>query len=331
MPHGMSSRGRAREPNVDPLKPVYRGKTPLKTSDIVYIEQAPGLLDIHQTHIYPYISDNPPPPAYPNAHGDLLDKFPNPPGPPPRPARNPSRTTSMNSHSSTAKIPSQTYITTGQSIAGREPTVHRSPSMASFSRPTVAAYPSLAAKQQRREATAAQAMGDILNTSHHNAPILGSSRQAARVRAKSHGTTPRPAISRSTHSSRANLRHVPSQISIPRTAAADHGQPYWPHSNYRDFLNEQDPHTVRNMINSYPVAPYYDKRLPRHLHPLRFDMNDQQQFAKTISYWIHLAVAQGLPLDARADGAYHRIVEAGDPSGIVPQVGSDWSQQGEYR
>jgi hypothetical protein len=340
MPYGLSSKARTREP--DPDKPVYRGKTPLKTSDIVYIEQAPGTLDLHHAEKYTYISDNPPRRAYPNTHEDLLDQFPNPPGPPPRPARNPLRTTSLNSHSSTPQVPIQTYGTTGQRMASRERTMHRSPSVACFSRPTASAYPSLARRQQRREATVDQALEDVLKTSTDKAPILGSSRQAERVRAQSQTgpsyspalpipTThsPRQTILRSVHSSRANLRRVPSKVAIPCTAAPDHGQPYWPHANYSEYLKEQDPHTIRSMINRYPVAPLnpHNDRFPEHLRPIRFDMNDQRQFQKTLSYWIHTAIAQGRPLDARADGPYHRIVDAGDPSGIVPEVGSDWSRQ----
>lgn len=83
MPYGMLSRARTREPDVDPRKPVYRGKTPLKTSDIVYIEQAPGVLDIHRTDIYEYIPNNPPPRAYPDTHEDLLDIHPRHPQDPP--------------------------------------------------------------------------------------------------------------------------------------------------------------------------------------------------------------------------------------------------------
>ncbi|OJA09184.1 hypothetical protein AZE42_00672 [Rhizopogon vesiculosus] len=344
MPYGLSSKTRTREIDVDPLKPVYRGKSPLKASDIVYIEQAPGILNIHYKEMYNHICDDEPNHVYPDTHKDLLDQFPSPPGPPPRPSRSPLRTNSLNSHSGTPQIPSQAYNTTAQVTTGKERTMHRSPSVACFSRPTATAYPSLSGKQQRREATAAQAMQNILNTGHNKAPILGSSRQAERVRAKSQtgpsyspappiptAPSPRPMISRSAHSSRANLRRVPSQIAIPSAAAPDHGQSYWPHTDYREFLKEQDPRAIRAMINRYPVAPLHSERLPEHLRPIRFDMNDQRQFQKTLSYWIHIAIAQGRPLDARADFAYRRILEAGNPSGIVPEVGSDWSQQMEYR
>lgn len=43
MPLGSSSQGRMREaPRTGPSKPAYRGKTPLKKSDIVYVEQTRG-------------------------------------------------------------------------------------------------------------------------------------------------------------------------------------------------------------------------------------------------------------------------------------------------
>jgi len=84
------------------------------------------------------------------------------------------------------------------------------------------------------------------------------------------------------------------------------------------------------MIDRFPVAPLHTERVPEHLRPIRFDMNELAQFQKTLSYWIHIAVAQGRPLDARAAGPYRRIIEAGDPSGIVPEVGADWSQRVRY-
>lgn len=54
-------------------------------------------------------------------------------------------------------------------------------------------------------------------------------------------------------------------------------------------------------------------------------------------YFIHVAVAQSHSLDVRAinDSPYHRIIDAGDPTGIVPdsisanlrlpEIGADWS------
>jgi hypothetical protein len=51
---------------------------------------------------------------------------------------------------------------------------------------------------------------------------------------------------------------------------------------------------------------------------------------KTLRWYIHTALAQGRPLDARVGGRYRRIVEAGDPMDIVPETGEDWSKQGGY-
>ncbi|KAG2039676.1 hypothetical protein BDR03DRAFT_950823 [Suillus americanus] len=84
------------------------------------------------------------------------------------------------------------------------------------------------------------------------------------------------------------------------------------------------------MISRYPVAPYYDPSQEQ-LRPIRFDMEDPNHFRKTLSYFIHMAVAQGRPLDARADGPYHRIIDAGHPTGVVPEIGAGWSRQVEYR
>jgi len=83
------------------------------------------------------------------------------------------------------------------------------------------------------------------------------------------------------------------------------------------------------MINRCTVAPCYDP-LQERLRPIRFDIEDPSHFGKTLSYFIHVAVAQGRPLDARADGPYHRIIDAGEPTGIVPEIGADWSRQTEY-
>jgi hypothetical protein len=41
---------------------------------------------------------------------------------------------------------------------------------------------------------------------------------------------------------------------------------------------------------------------------------------KTLRWYIHTALGQGRPLDARA----------GDSMGIVPETGEDWSKQGVY-
>ncbi|KAG1753341.1 hypothetical protein EDB19DRAFT_1668681 [Suillus lakei] len=340
MTFGLSSQGSRREPFVDRFKVVHRAKTTLKTSDIVYIEQAPGILDIHRAQLHQDVQDHPPTRAHFDSYADLLDQFPNPPQPPPRPPRSALRTASLNSKNSR---PLQNCTT--QHVVHRQRTIERSPSVACFSRPTATAYPSLA-RQQKREATADQAAANVLKTANGQAPELGSSTQVDRVRAKSSAGRsyapvppappvpithpPHPLISRSTHSSRSNLRRVPSHVTIPRIAAPDHGQSYWPHNTYREFLEEQNPDVIRAMISHYPLAPCYDPSQER-LRPIRFDMEDPSHFQKTLSYFINMAVAQGRPLDARADGPYRRIVNAGDPTGIVPEIGADWSQQVVYR
>ncbi|KAG0696060.1 hypothetical protein DFH29DRAFT_1072253 [Suillus ampliporus] len=309
------------EPLIDPFKPVYRGNTPLKASDIVYVEQAPGMLDIHRAQMYQDISDHPPTRAHFETCGDLLDKFPHTHQPPPKATRSGLRTTSLNSNSIRPQPP-QNNNTSRQHTAGRERILQRSPSVACFSHPTATAYPSLR-KQQRREATVDQALDDILKPAHGKAPLFGSSRQAERIRAKSsagRSYTPAPPAAPPSY-------HPLSTSDDLAVGAQLTGQSYRPHANYHEFLQEQDPHVIRAKINRYPVAPLYSERLPEHFRPIRFDMEDPRQFQKTLGYFIQIAVAQGRPLDARADGPYRRIIEAGDPAGIVPEIGSDWSRQ----
>ncbi|KAG2364071.1 hypothetical protein BDR07DRAFT_1459972 [Suillus spraguei] len=225
MTFGLSSQRSARGPRADPLKPVYRGKTPLKTSTSNKLQE-------YWTSV----------------------------------VRN----------------------------------------VACFSRPTATAYPSLTRKQ-RHGATNDQAVANVLQTADSQVSEVGSSGQAD-SHVQTYGV------------------FIPPRYS--RIAAPDHGQFYWPHNNYREFLEEQDPTVISAMITRYPIAPcYYPSQ--GQLRPIQFDMEDPSHFRKTLSYFIHMAVAQGRPLDARADGRYHRIVDAGDPTGIVPNVGADWSQQAE--
>jgi hypothetical protein len=152
MTFGLSSQGSTRDSRSDPLKPTYRGKTPLKTSDIVYIEEAPGILDMHHAQWYPDLRDLAPPPdhfdTYADLLDDLLDQFPNPPPPPPRPPRSVLRTTSLNSNNSRPQLSLQNCNTSYRHVSGRQRMIQRSPSVTCFSRPTATAYPSLTCKQQ---------------------------------------------------------------------------------------------------------------------------------------------------------------------------------------
>ncbi|KAG1889825.1 hypothetical protein F4604DRAFT_2003460 [Suillus subluteus] len=294
MTFGLSSRGSTRDPRADPLKPAYRGKT-LKTSDIVCIEQAPRILDIHRAQWYPDLRDLAPPRDHFDSCADLLDQFPNPPPPPPRPLRSALRTTSLNSKNSRPQLPLQNCRY--QHVAGRQRTIQQSPSVTCFSRPTVTAYPSLARKQQH-EATDDQAVTNVVQTANGQVSVVESSRQADCVPAKS-------------------------------SAGRSPGTVLLAHNNYREFLDEQDLNAISTMISRYPVAPCYEPSQEQ-LRPIRFDMEDPSHFRKTLSYFIHMAVAQGRPLDARADGPYHCIIDAGDPTGIVPEIGADWSRRVEY-
>ncbi|KAG1856640.1 hypothetical protein DFJ58DRAFT_879120 [Suillus subalutaceus] len=191
------------EPCADPFKAIYHGKTPLKNSDITYVEHAPGMLDIHRAQWYQDVHDHPPSRARFDTYAE--DQFPNPSPPPPRPTRNALRTTSLNSKSIRPQLPLQNCSTSHQHVTGRQRTIQESSS--------ATAHPSLACKQ-RRKATADQAMADLLKTGDGRPPVFGSSRQAERVRAKSSAgrsytpvspAPPVPTIPHHAHSSHTNL------------------------------------------------------------------------------------------------------------------------------
>ncbi|KAG2030835.1 hypothetical protein BDR03DRAFT_986814 [Suillus americanus] len=81
MPYGPSSGGRPRGPRDDPIKPTYSGKTPLKKSDIVYVEQAPGMLEIYHGKLSQHTYYHGPTRANVETREDLLAKFPHSPQP----------------------------------------------------------------------------------------------------------------------------------------------------------------------------------------------------------------------------------------------------------
>ncbi|KAG1806255.1 hypothetical protein EV424DRAFT_1350843 [Suillus variegatus] len=172
------------EPYADPFIAVYHGKTPSKPSNIVHVEQAPGMRDIHRAQWHPGVHDHPPSHAHFDTRAHLLDQFPNPPPPPPKPTRSASGTTSSNPQSIRPQLPPKHCNTSDQPVAGRHRTIQQSSSATYYSQPTAVAYPSLGRKK-RREATADQAMADLLQTPDGRPPVFGSSRQAERARAKS--------------------------------------------------------------------------------------------------------------------------------------------------
>ncbi|KAG1757024.1 hypothetical protein EDB19DRAFT_1900582 [Suillus lakei] len=266
-------------PHTDPSKPIYRGKTPLNKS--VYVEQAPGVLDIHT--LSPNFYDVP-------NRAELLANFPHSPGP-------------------TEGLPRSGYLSRIRVQADSKPT------------------PPFPGESRGAEATADQALGDILKTTDGHTPILGSSRQAERVRAKSSVGRSYTSAPPPSHPP-APTTHSPLPI-ILRSALGSRS--YWPYGNYDAISNERDPKVIRRMINRYPIAPLCNERCPEHLRPLRFNMEDPLHFERTLGFYINMALAQGRPLDARADGHYHRIIDAGVPTGIVPETGSDWSRQGGHR
>ncbi|KAG1808371.1 uncharacterized protein BJ212DRAFT_652179 [Suillus subaureus] len=81
MPYEFSSEGRKREPRKDAFKPAHGGKTPLKKSDIVYVEQAPGMLEIYHGKLSQHVYYHGPTRANVETRADLLAKFPYSPQP----------------------------------------------------------------------------------------------------------------------------------------------------------------------------------------------------------------------------------------------------------
>jgi hypothetical protein len=308
------------EPRADPSKPVYRGETPLKKSDILYVEQAPGMLEINHGKPSQHAYYHGPARANSDTRADLLAKFPHSPELTEGLPRSGFRALSVNSRSLRSHMPTHK----NSDASGQQ------------------AYPSIPRRNQRHEATVDQASADALQI---HADHTRSGRLAERTRTKSSAgranippspapvlPTPRslhPILSRSAHSSRVNIREVPSRVAIPTPAPA-YSQSYWPYAKYDEFLHEQDPAVLRGMINRYPLSPVCNERCPEHMRPMHFDMDEPRCLEKTLRWYIHTALAQGRPLDARAGGRYHRIVEASDPMGIVPETGEDWSKQGGY-
>ncbi|KAG2336458.1 hypothetical protein BDR05DRAFT_1005839 [Suillus weaverae] len=321
MPHGFSSEVRKREPpRADPSKPAYHGKTPLKKSDIVYIKQAPGMLEIYHGKLSQHTYYHEPTRANIDAHEDLLAKFPHSPEPTEGLPHSGFRALSLNSKSVKPQTPIHSLGTSGQQ-----------------------ACPSIPRRKHRHEATVDQASVDVLWTPDDH---TRSGRLAERIRAKSstaRSNIPPPApapplpttralhptLLCSAHSSRVNIREVSSNVAV-LTPVPAYQQSYWPYSQYDEISFEQNPTVLRRMINHYPLAPVSSKCCPEHMCPMYFDMDDLCCLEKTLHWYIHRALAEHHPLDARAGGRYRRIVDISN-TGIIPETGSDWSQQGGHR
>ncbi|KAG1832305.1 hypothetical protein DFJ58DRAFT_236942 [Suillus subalutaceus] len=277
--------------------PAYRGKTPLKKSDIVYVEQAPGILEIYHGKLsqHTYYHE----PTRTNVDTDLLAKFPYSPQPTEGLPRSGFRALSLNSKNTKPQIPIHNWGTSGQQ-----------------------AYPSIPRRNQRHEVTVDQASADVLRTPGDTR----SGRLAERIRAKSSTdrsnisappapapplpTTraPHPILSRSAHSSRVNVREVPSHVAVPTPAPA-YPQSYWPYSQYDEISHEQDPTVLRRMINRYPLAPVCSKHCPEHMRPMYLDMGEPRPVERTLQWYIHMSLAERRPLDVRAGGRYRRVVD----------------------
>lgn len=367
MPYLLSLEGRTRDYRPDSSRPAYRGKTPLKKSDIVYVEQAPGVLETHHGKPSQYTHHHRPTRANFEERPDLLAKFPHSPAPTEGLPRSGFRAISLNSNGIRPQVSVHNPSTSGQQV---HPSVSCGNLLAKFPnspepieglphngfrmislnsksvRPQVSvhnlstsgqqAYSSNSRRTHRHESAVEQASADVLQILDDH---TRSGRLAERIRTTSsnsrsytpappipttHG--PRPMISRSAHSSRVNLRRVPSHTAILVPAAPDHGHPSRPQRDYREFLNEQDPNILRRMINEFPVAPLCTERTPAQLRPIRFDMVDSRDFQKTFRESLETAIAQGRPLDARAGGPYRRIIDVTDILDIVLETGRNRSR-----
>ncbi|KAL4074037.1 hypothetical protein V8B97DRAFT_1277697 [Scleroderma yunnanense] len=185
-------------------KPVYRGKGPLKTSDLTYVEQIPGMLDIPRSTY-----QNPSRPGCHSSYLDLLDRFPSPPGPPPIPPRSPLRSMALDDNTTDHVVNHPTRYPP----IGQEPVVHRSVSVTSFSYPTSTVYTSPGQPRSRlcREFPISPA-GPIPIDEEQEAilqqrpPVLGSvtPRRARRFLSQSQDTYP-------THAPVVLQRHRPLQ------------------------------------------------------------------------------------------------------------------------
>lgn len=369
MPYLLSLEGRTPDYRPDSSRPVYRGKNPLQKSNIVYVEQAQGMLEINHGKMLSHIQYHGPTPANFDERPDLLAKFPHSSEPIEGLPRSGFRAISMNSNSVRPQVPVHNSSTSGQQpyasisrrnlpakfphspepIEGHPRGDFRATSLNSKSiRPQASvqnlrtsgqqAHSSISYRRQRHEAIVDPASVDLLQIHDDRAR---SDRLAERIRANSSAgrsctpvppapTThcPHPTISRSAHSSRVNLRRVPSHATLPVPATPDHGHPSRPRRDCREFLKERDPNVLCRMINEYPVAPLCTERTPEHLRPVRFDMVDPRHFQKTFRESIETAIAQGRPLDARAGGPYRRIIDAADLLGLILETGRDRSRVG---
>ena len=176
-------------------KPVYRGKGPLKTSDLVYVEQIPGMLDIDRSTYA-----NPSRPGFHSSYLDLLNRFPSPPSSLPVPPHNPLRSVATNNSNATAYVVDHP---THCPPAGREATLQRSASASSFSYPTSIAYKSLNQPRGRqcRDFPAGPIAIDEEQESgfQEKPPVLGSvaPRRSRRFLSQSHDSAHSPAVPQS--------------------------------------------------------------------------------------------------------------------------------------
>ncbi|KAF8844734.1 hypothetical protein BDN67DRAFT_674715 [Paxillus ammoniavirescens] len=124
------------------------------------------------------------------------------------------------------------------------------------------------------------------------------------------------------HGSRPNLRQ-PSPASLRSRTQSGAGRG-GPHSG--DAMDHAERERARKWIAKSPRSPPVPDNAPFYLRPIYFDMRNRRCLDVGLNHHLQLATGTGRPLDARYyEGGYHRLLEAGIPQGIVPEVGAEWS------
>ncbi|KAF9244871.1 hypothetical protein BU15DRAFT_71237 [Melanogaster broomeanus] len=314
-----------REQGTDPNKPVYRGKAPLRPSDIVYVKHNVGVNEISRDS-----QEGLSHPGYHDPYYDILDKFPAPPAPPPVPPRSPLRTRSVNKCDEASYVMEATLNCLPRFIRKPPSVLHRRefpihgavvipepPIEDNF--PVISSNAILGSHTPRQaERMRAQSQSSPSPAAH---PTHGQALNWNHSRL--HPSNTHPPLSRSAaHTSRSNLRQPPPISLRSRTHSGDsRGGPH-----VGDALDHIERERARKLIAASPSSPPVPVNAPFALRPIYFDMQDPHCLKMGLNYHLHLAIGTGRPLDARYyQGGYHRLVEASVPEGLVPEVGTKWS------
>ncbi|KAG2143524.1 uncharacterized protein EDB93DRAFT_1251941 [Suillus bovinus] len=193
MPYGLSSEKRKCEPlRDDSSKRAYRGKTLLKKSDIVYVEQAPGMLEVYHGKLLQHTYYHGPTHANSDPHADLLPKFPHSPEQTEGLPRSGFRALSLNSKNLRCQV--SIHNLDAGSRQAYLPISHRNQ------------------RQEERIRTKSSAGRSNIPPPSIPVPPVPNPHSL------------HPALSRLPHSSRVNIREVPSHVAVPQTS--------WAYSKY---------------------------------------------------------------------------------------------------